>query len=320
VLEIRSALLCEGSHAFLLVGGGEGGLEAGLLVRQTLGQRALERLVDAVLAQRRGDARVGRDLLAHGERGRQKLLGLDDASNEARALGLGGGVLAAGEAPLHRARLADERREALRAAHAGDGADLDLGLAEDGLVGGKDDVHHHGELAAAAERVAVDGGDGGLADLEQAVEVLEHVGVVPVDELALGHLLDVRAGDEGLGLRVAGDDDAADVGVLVERLEGGGELGGDLAVERVHLAAREGDERDALGNVSLEEFRRGESVGEEATRVTKHDFFKILFKRKEKKKENKTEGFFLLIIVSKNLNKNFCSFFKILIFFCCKNN
>ena len=50
-------------------------------------------------------------------------------------------------------------REPLRAADAGDDAELDLGLAEFGTVGGDDDVAMHGQLAAAAEREAGDRGD-----------------------------------------------------------------------------------------------------------------------------------------------------------------
>ncbi len=64
---------------------------------------------------------------------------------------------------IHRLRLADGAGQALRAAHAGHDAERDLGLAELGLVGGDDEVAHHRELAAAAEREARHRGDDRLA-------------------------------------------------------------------------------------------------------------------------------------------------------------
>ena len=62
---------------------------------------------------------------------------------------------------------ADKARQALSAARAGYGADDDLGLAELGLLARQDDVAHHGELAAAAEREAVHGGDDRVAEAPQ---------------------------------------------------------------------------------------------------------------------------------------------------------
>ena len=79
------------------------------------------------------------------------------------ALGLRGVHHAAGQAQLHRLGLADGAGQPLRAADARHDAELDLGLAELGRVGGEDDVAHHGELAAAAERVAGDRRDDRLA-------------------------------------------------------------------------------------------------------------------------------------------------------------
>ena len=70
----------------------------------------------------------------------------------------------AGQHQVHRLGLADRARQALRAAGAGDDAELDLGLAELGAVGGDDEVAHHRQLAAAAEREAGDRGDHRLAD------------------------------------------------------------------------------------------------------------------------------------------------------------
>ena len=86
-----------------------------------------------------------------------------DAGDEARALGFDGVHHPAGQAHLHRLGLADRAGEPLRSAHAGADAELDLGLAELGGVGGEDEVAHHRHLAAAAERIAGDRRDDRLA-------------------------------------------------------------------------------------------------------------------------------------------------------------
>ena len=89
----------------------------------------------------------------------------------------------------------------------------DLRLAELGRLGGDDHVAEQGELAAAAQRPARDGGDHRRADRGEAApeglagtELLVHV--------ALGEGPDIGA--RGEGLVVARDDDAADVVVGVE--------------------------------------------------------------------------------------------------------
>jgi hypothetical protein len=50
--------------------------------------------------------------------------------------------------------LADESGQALGAAHAGHDAQVDFGLAELGGVGGNDEIAHHRQFAAAAQRIA----------------------------------------------------------------------------------------------------------------------------------------------------------------------
>ena len=141
------------------------------------------------------------------------------------ALGLLGAHHAAGQAHLHGLGLADEPGQALGAAHARHDAELDLGLAELGVVGRDDEVAHHGELAAAAEREARHRGDHRLAPARHLLPAGEEIGQIGVRVGELRHLLDVGAGREGL-LR-SGDDDAADIGVRLEGVEG-----------LVHLAQR----------------------------------------------------------------------------------
>ena len=133
------------------------------------------------------------------------------------ALGLRRVHHAAGQAHLHRLGLADEAGQPLRAAGARHDAELDLGLAELGGVGGDDEVAHHGELAAAAEREAGDRRDRRLAAARDAVPGRDEVLLVGL-HVGLGlHLLDVGAGGERL--LAAGDDDAADAVVGLEGVE-----------------------------------------------------------------------------------------------------
>ena len=80
---------------------------------------------------------------------RQGLLGLDEPPREDHVLG-----------PAR----ADEPREALGAARAGDDAQQHLGLAEHRVLGGEPEVGGQRQLAPATQRVAVDRGDHGLGD------------------------------------------------------------------------------------------------------------------------------------------------------------
>ena len=82
-----------------------------------------------------------------------------DAIHEPDAVRFGGVDHLAGEEELQRASLADEARQPLRPAVARAEAELHLGLSELRRVGGDADVARHRQLAAAAEREAVDRGD-----------------------------------------------------------------------------------------------------------------------------------------------------------------
>src|SRR6185369_10251369 len=83
-------------------------------------------------------------------------LGLDDLVDEADGRGLVRADHLSGEDQLHRLALADEPGQPLRAAAAGDDAEVDLGLPELRLLRGDPDVTRERELAPAAEAEAVD--------------------------------------------------------------------------------------------------------------------------------------------------------------------
>ena len=96
------------------------------------------------------------DLLGELESLGAQLVRRKDEIDEADLLRLGRLDHVAGEDHPHRVTHADEPRQALGAAAAGDQAEVDLRLAETGLVGGDPHVARHRELAAAAETEAVD--------------------------------------------------------------------------------------------------------------------------------------------------------------------
>ena len=129
----------------------------------------------------------------------------------------------------------------------GNDAELDLRLAELGVVGGDDEVALHRHLAAAAEREARDRRDHRLARARDAILVAGEVAEIDVDVGLARHLLDVGAGGERL-LR-AGDEDAADVDVGLERVDRGVQFVDQRGVERVErLRPVEADDADpALG-------------------------------------------------------------------------
>jgi len=80
------------------------------------------------------------------------------------------------------------RGQALRATGAGDHAELDFRLAEFGVVGGDDEVAHHGEFTATAQREAADGRDHRLADGADGFPVAgDEIAAVGVGKGGVGH-------------------------------------------------------------------------------------------------------------------------------------
>jgi hypothetical protein len=166
------------AHTLFLIGRPEQRVEDAPLEADALGERELERGVDGLLGGRDGEAALARDDLSHVEGLVKHGPAVDDARDDAPALGLGGGERAAGEDELHRARLADEAREPLRAAPARDHAQRDLGLPEHRRRRGEHDVARERELAPAAERVAGHGRDERLARAREVRPALDEVGPV----------------------------------------------------------------------------------------------------------------------------------------------
>src|SRR5438876_205834 len=113
----------------------------------------------------------------------------------------------------------DKARQALRAAGPRHRAEIDLGLAEAGILGGDDDVAHHRDLAAAAEGKTGDRGDHRFAALRDALPAAgDEVFGIGLYVGLLGHFLDVGAGGEGLV--AAGQHNGADRRIGLEIVEG----------------------------------------------------------------------------------------------------
>ncbi len=64
---------------------------------------------------------------------------------------------------------------------------LDFGLAKLGVVGRDDEVAHHGQLTAATQGKAADGGNDGLADAADGFPVArDEVALVGIGKAVLG--------------------------------------------------------------------------------------------------------------------------------------
>ena len=146
-----------------------------------------------------------------------------------------------------RAADADEAGETLGAAAAGDQAELDLRLAELGVVGADAHVAAHRELEPAAEAVAVDRGHerrvGRIHAAADRVEAARRASLVAAGLAQGRELLDVGAGDER-ALTGAAQDDRARLGVAVEPADLRLELLDERRRERVHRRVVDRDERD----------------------------------------------------------------------------
>ncbi|KAG0762508.1 hypothetical protein G6F22_018622 [Rhizopus arrhizus] len=177
-------------------------MEDAAFEQQAFVQRAFERAIHAFLGHHHGRQRHRRDDGGGIQGFFHQLVGGDHARHQAGALRFFGAHHAGGQRQVHGLGLAHGARQTLRAAGARDHAQLDLRLAELGGVGGDDDVAHHGQFAAAAQRVAADCGDHGLPDALQGFPVAGdvfaavHIHVRPVfhrADIGAGRLLAVTA-------------------------------------------------------------------------------------------------------------------------------
>ena len=122
--------------------------------------RVVEDILDALDGQRR----IVCDLSGQATRlGKEGLPVLRQMRDEAHPQGLLGGEIAARQGQLPAEAVADQAGEALEGAEVRHDADLRLPDRKDGIPGGQADVAGAGHVDAAADAVAVDGGDDGHA-------------------------------------------------------------------------------------------------------------------------------------------------------------
>ena len=194
--------------------------QAGERVRRRGGDRRL-RVGDGV-GRERGDA--PRERVDE----RVQLVRVQGAVDVPPALGGLGVDVATAEDDLERAAAADQRRQPLRPAAAGDDPHRDLGLGQDGPAArGEAHVHAQHELAAAAPGTALDDRDRRLGHGPEAVDHgREQRQLGRLGLLLLRQLQDqahVRVGDEEVGVRAVDDDHPHVV------------IGFGLTAEAVHL-------------------------------------------------------------------------------------
>ncbi len=184
--------------------------EAVTLTRQVVGVLPAQRAVDRLLRRLERDRALGRELARQLQYARHQLLGLVDRVHEPALPRLLCSDGAAGEDQLLRESDRRGAGESLGPSPPRNDPQVDLGLAQLGVGRGVPDVAGQGELAAAAEREAVDGCDGRLAHrLEQPARlVAERAPLLRLVDVQPAHVLDVRSGDEGSVARAREDDDS----------------------------------------------------------------------------------------------------------------
>mmetsp|Transcript_34825 Transcript_34825/g.79650 ORF Transcript_34825/g.79650 Transcript_34825/m.79650 type:complete len:286 (+) Transcript_34825:311-1168(+) len=262
MFELRGGLLQERFHPNALIFRGECRVEKMALKLEALGQRRLERGIDTSLRDRDDRLRVAGNLCGRGDRVVEQAGGGHDTRDQPALQGFLGAHQVPSEHQLHRARLAESAREALRAAKARDGAKLDLRLAELSGVCGEDEVAAHRELTPAAQREAVDRGDDRLAQLRDLVHLLEQLRLVHVHVVLGAHGLDVRARGERLLPRPRQHQRPNRL-VSVERHRRMRKLRDELGAEGVErLGAVEGDETDRSARLARDVAVRARAGGE----------------------------------------------------------
>ncbi|MNE41244.1 hypothetical protein D3C80_1353040 [compost metagenome] len=219
-------------------------MEHPTLKAHAFGQAHFESTVDAFLDHHRNRQRLFSDQRGDFQRFIQQLIARHDTRHDAATFRFHGIDQAAAQAHFHGLGLAHGAGQALGAAHARQHAEVDFRLAESGVVTGQNEIAHQRQLTAAAQGETVDRRDDRLAAVGYAVAVAEQVVDVDLRIGQLRHFLDVGTG--GKGFFRTGQDDAADVRVGFEAIEGLVQFADDLRIQRIQrLWTVEGDQANA---------------------------------------------------------------------------
>ena len=225
-------------------------MEESPLEAHAFGEATFEGAVHALLGHHHAGPAHGAHRLGSGQRLGHQMVGCHHARHQARAFGFRRVHRAAGQHHVHGLALAHRTRQPLRATRAGDDAELDLGLTEARRVGGDDEVAHHRQFTAAAQRKAGHRGNHRFAHAEDRLPVAgDEVAAIGFVEGHLRDARDVGAGSEGLF--AAGDDDAADGVVGIKDQQRGAQLVHQRIVQRIELlGAVQRDEAGAAAAVA----------------------------------------------------------------------
>ena len=223
--------------------GGEHLLEQVLFESESGVERALQPAVDRQLGQALGDHGATGQLGRQHQRPGVQLVGPHHLVDQPDAQRLVGGDLAAREHELLGLGGADEARQSLRAAAAGDDPEQDLRLAQLGSLRGNPQVARQRQLAPTAQGEPGDGRDHAPGDRRHGVErppeaATHRPGLGRATELGdvgAGGEDAVAPGDDDGSRRVAGQ-------VPGRRLE----LSQQLTGQRIHLGIVERDKCDAV--------------------------------------------------------------------------
>ena len=154
-----------------------------------------------------GQRTVRHDLLGHGIGSGKKFPGPDNPVDQTDAQRLGRIHGVAGQKHLHRLGLADQTRQPLRTAVAGDNSQLHLRLGKAGVLGGDAKRAGHGKLAASSQRGAVDCCNRWLPQiLDQAQHLVTLLGAgAAFGRLHPGQFINIGSGSKSL-LPTSGQD------------------------------------------------------------------------------------------------------------------
>ncbi len=210
----------------------------------------------------RHQRREAGQVLGHALHGCQQIGVVHQARDQANLQGPFGVDRLAHQQHVERPGAADQARQALRGAAAGNDAELALRRGKAGTAAGHAQIAAQRHLQPAAEADAVDGRDGRLRTPFQALGHALHDRFQRLVQIAVHHLGQVRAGGKGL---VAGAGDGQHAHRRIVR------RGGDGHVQLIHRAQRnrvqlgrtvDGDQRQRAAGLVQQVFvtHRGQSV------------------------------------------------------------
>jgi hypothetical protein len=183
-------------------------------------------------------------------RRRHEILGRHDEIDQAVAVGLFGRHAPAQEQHLQCDIVGNAPRQALNGAGIGDDAERHFRQGEFHVLGRNDEVGGQGDLEAAADGEAVQGGDDRLVEVPHLGEpgkAARHLGLAfpPVVELLLAAVerLQVPAGRED-PLAGAGQDRHPELGIVAQQGEGLAQPAAHRVVDGVHLGPIQRDLQD----------------------------------------------------------------------------